>query len=116
MNSSAEENVPSRLPTVEIAYRRPETVPASATSATARRSAYGATAPETRIGIATSTVTPSSEPTNAPAEIESSASTATPRNGSATNGTAASSSPASSTIRYSPSRVGLRSASRPPYQ
>ena len=39
MNSSAEENVPSSEPTVEIAYRRPETVPACATSPTARRSA-----------------------------------------------------------------------------
>ncbi len=91
-------NVPSRLPTVEIAYRRPETVPACATSATASRSAYGATAPETAIGIAIRIVTPSSDPTNAPAEIESSASTARPRIGSAANGTTASSRPESPTI------------------
>ncbi len=99
MNSSADVKVPSRLPTVEIAYSRPDTVPACSTPPTARRSAYGATAPATRIGVAISSVTASSEPTNAPAEIESSASTAKPSSGSEANGTAASSSPDSSTIR-----------------
>ena len=57
---------------------------------TLRRTAYGATAPSSITGTATSTSTAISEPTNAPASTRSSASTETRRNGPATKGTIAS--------------------------
>ena len=48
INSNAEANVPTSEPAVEIAYRRPVTVPVSATRANASRLAYGATMPSER--------------------------------------------------------------------
>src|ERR671918_870166 len=67
-------------------------------------------------GTATSTSTPSSEPMNAPAEIESSASTPRSSSGSAANGISASRPAAVSASRQSPRMWGWRSARRPPSQ
>ena len=46
----AQTNVPTRLPTVEIAYMRPATVPLSSTRSTASRIAYGDAAPSSITG------------------------------------------------------------------
>ena len=108
--------MPTRLPAVEIAYRRPATSPASSTVCTARRMAHGETMPSSSTGTATRPSTPTSEPMNAPAEIESSASTATSSSGSAANGTIASSTAAVSVSRHRPRMCGWRSAKRPPSQ
>ena len=116
IKTSADSSVPTRLPAVESAYRRPATVPASSTFDTASRIAQGETAPSSRTGTATSTSTASSDPTNAPAEISSSASTATSSSGSATNGTSASRPAASRLSRQRPRMCGWRSAKRPPSQ
>ena len=116
MSSSALRKTPARLPSVEIAYRRPATRPVSSTARTLRRTAYGATQPRTSTGVAMSTSTASSDPANAPAWTLSSACTDTRRNGPAANGTAAMSAAASSTSRLIPPSVGSRSASLPPTQ
>ena len=55
ISTSAETSVPTRLPAVESAYRRPATVPASSTFDTASRIAHGDTAPSSSTGTATST-------------------------------------------------------------
>ena len=81
MSSSALRNVPASEPNVEMAYRRPEVLPASSISSSARRIANGETMPSTSTGVATSASTPMSEPTNAPAATVSSASTARERKG-----------------------------------
>ena len=116
ISTSAESSVPTRLPAVESAYRRPATSPASSTLFTASRIAHGDTMPSSSTGTATSPSTPTSEPMNAPAEIESRASTATSSSGSAANGTIASSTAAVSVSRQSPRMCGWRSAKRPPSQ
>ena len=116
ISSSADANVPTRLPKVESAYRRPATVPASSTRSTPSRIAYGDAAPSSITGGATSTVTATSDPMNAPADTLSSASTDTSRKGSAANGITLTAKPAISTRRHSPSLCGWRSANRPPSQ
>jgi hypothetical protein len=78
--------------------------------------ANGAIVPISRIGTASSTVTASSEPRNAPAAISSSASTAPPRNGRPSSGTSAVPTAAACTTMHITRRSGRRSASRPPSQ
>ena len=116
IRTSEETIVPVSEPAVEIAYSRPEILPACSTSGTARRSAYGEAAPSSITGTATRTRTASSEPANAPAEIESRASTETSKKGRARNGTIASSTAAARTILQSARSDGSRSARRPPNQ
>src|ERR671911_2015895 len=116
IRTSAESSVPSSDPAVESAYSRPATVPASSTEWTASRIAHGETVPSSSTGIATRTTTASSEPTKAPAEISSSAFTATSSSGSATKGTRASITAAESATRQSARMLGWRSARRPPSQ
>ena len=116
---------PARRPSCRSASRRSRSrrgarrsVPACSTSGTASRSAYGEAAPSSITGTATRTSTANSEPTNAPAEIESSASTETSKNGRARNGTIASSTAAARTILQRPAatgrgrRAGRRTSSR----
>ena len=114
ISSSAARNVPNSEPAVEMAYRRPVTVPVSDTRSTARRLAYGATIPSSSTGTATSASTAASEPAKPPSESAPSAFTASWRNGSDTNGTIASSIEAHSTIAHRPRMSARRSASRPP--
>ncbi len=116
ISSSAERNVPSSEPTVEIAYIRPAVSPESSIECSFRRIAHGDTAPSISTGIATSARTPISEPANTPTDSVSNASTLSERNGSATNGTSASSTDAITTSTHSPRRCGCRSAIRPPNQ
>src|SRR3954447_6745845 len=78
--------------------------------------AYGAPARSRIGGAATRVEAATSEPANAPAETLSSASTATPRNGSAANGISPTARAATRTSSASPSRCGWRSATRPPTQ
>ena len=87
---------------VEIAYIRPATVPLSSTRSTASRIAYGDAAPSSINGGATSTVTATSDPMNAPADTLSSASTEMSRKGSATKGIAHTASAATSTSTQRP--------------
>ena len=108
--------MPTSEPAVDSAYSRPATVPASSTDCTPSRMAQGETVPSRRTGTATSTSTATSDPRNAPAEIWSSASTATLRSGSAANGTIASMTAAISEVKQSARMLGWRSASRPPSQ
>ena len=116
ISSSAERNVPSSEPTVEIAYMRPAVWPESSTRWSLRRIAHGDTAPSISTGTATSASTPSKEPKPAPSDTLSNASTLSERNGWATIGTSASRAEATSTSRHSAPRSGRRSAIRPPNQ
>ena len=116
ISSSAERNVPSSEPTVEIAYMRPAVSPESSMLSSFSRIAHGETAPSISTGIATSASTPSSEPKPAPSERSSNALTLIERNGCETIGTSASSAAATSTSRLSAPWSGRRSAIRPPNQ
>ena len=84
----------------------------------ASRLAYGATAPSSITGTATSTSTAASDPRNPPTDSAPSAFTDSRRNGSATNGTSASSAEATSTTAHSPRRsraaIGEPAADRIP--
>jgi hypothetical protein len=108
--------VPTSEPAVETAYRRPATLPECSTSGTVSRMAYGEQAPSRITGMATRASTPISEPTNAPADTESSALTETSKNGCETNGTTARRMAAAMTRRHRPRRWGWRSPSLPPSQ
>ena len=116
ISSSADRNVPSSEPTVEIAYIRPAVSPESSICSSLSRIAHGETAPSISTGIATSASTPSSEPKPAPKDTSSKASTLSDRNGWATIGTSPSSTLATSTSRHSERMSGRRSAIRPPNQ
>ena len=89
-------------------------MPASSTVDTASRIAYGETAPSSSTGTATSTSTANSEPTKAPAEISSSASTARRAAGRRRTGRARAAPAAVRASRQSPRMFGWRSARRPP--
>ena len=73
ISSSADRNVPSSEPTVEIAYIRPAVSPESSILSSLSRIAHGDTAPSISTGIATSASTPSSEPKPAPRDRSSNA-------------------------------------------
>ena len=68
MVTSADRNVPNRLPTVERAYSRPATDPTSRTSSIASLIANGATIPSRITGGAKSASTAKNDPIAAPAE------------------------------------------------
>src|SRR5205823_4916014 len=68
ISTSAEANVPTSEPAVDIAYKRPVTVPVSATRPSASLFAYGATVPSSITGTATSTSTAANEPRNPPTD------------------------------------------------
>ena len=68
ISSSAEANVPTSEPTVEIAYIRPAVSPESSRRSSLSRIAHGDTAPSISTGTATSASVPNSEPAKAPIE------------------------------------------------
>ena len=116
MVTIAERNVPTMLPTVESAYRRPATAPASRTSTSASRMAKGATAPSSVIGTAKRASAAKKEPTTAPTETASRPRRATSRIGRAMNGVSATAPAATRMIQPRKRGSGRRSASFPPSQ
>jgi hypothetical protein len=94
-------NVPTIDPTVETAYSRPATVPASCTSVTASRTAQGVTAPSAVTGTANISIVPMNEPMKAPADRSAKASPAASRSGVARKGSTATLRPAPSTTAAS---------------
>ena len=109
-------NVPAIEPSVESAYSRPATAPASAMSVTASRIAHGETAPSAVTGSANISSVPTNEATNAPAETSSNAFAAASNSGRVANGRIAIVTAANSTTKPSVRSSGYLSASRPPSQ
>jgi hypothetical protein len=114
--TSAEMKVPTMLPRVERAYRRPATAPAWETSSRARRTANGETAPSSVTGTANRRSAAKKEPTTAPTLIVSRPCTVRSRTGRARKGSTAITSAATSTIDPSRRGSGRRSATLPPIQ
>ena len=108
--------MPAIEPSVERAYSRPATAPASAMSVTASRIAQGATAPSAVTGSANISSVPTKEATKAPAETSSKAFAAALNSGRVANGRIAIVIAANSTTRPSVRSFGYLSANFPPSQ
>jgi hypothetical protein len=116
MITSTGRNVPRMLPTVEIAYRRPDTEPAVSTVVTDRRIAHGATMPSSVMGTRNMSMVPTNDATNAPAERSANADCAALKMGVRAMGRMASDAAAMTTVMPSARSLGYRSASLPPSQ
>ena len=108
--------MPAIEPSVDSAYSRPATAPASAMSVTASRIAHGETAPSAVTGSANISSVPTNDATNAPADTLSNADAAAENSGRVANGRIAIVTAANSTTRPSERSSGCRSANLPPSQ
>lgn len=111
-------SVPTRLPMVENAYRRPARAPAPwcAMESIPIRNAHGAAVPRGSTGTAISTSVATSDATNAPAAMLSRARTPESSAGLAAIGRSAMHAAAAIITVHNIPVSGQRSASRPPHQ
>ena len=104
-STSTGRNVPTMLPTVEMAYSRPATDPAVSTSFTDSRIAHGDTVPSSVMGMRNISIVPTNDATNAPADRSAKAPCAARKMGVSASGRIATVTAATMTTQ--PSTRGL---------